>query len=171
MDLMNIRRNLLLSQPAYEAWNLTFDGTTNTVIDTGVYLFTTENINRNFEVIIENLYGKGNSNNTIICAKHNGNAYGFFIRCNGGTNTTYKGTISVKKQYNNNIIVRLINGVISVSGDTITNPKVQFTFFSMFATLSSRVNSSYSSIFSSSFIFSLAIFSTSHSFILAIFVF
>ena len=40
MDLMNIRRNLLLSQPAYEAWNLTFDGTANTVIDTGVYLFT-----------------------------------------------------------------------------------------------------------------------------------
>lgn len=126
MDLMNIRRNLLLSQPAYEAWNLTFDGTINTVIDTGVYLFTTENINRNFEVIIENLYGKGNSNNTIICAKHNGNAYGFFIRCNGSTSTTYKGTISVKKQYNNNIIVKRINGVISVSGDTITNPKVQF---------------------------------------------
>ena len=38
MDLMNIRRNLLLSQPAYEAWNLTFDGTN--YIDTGVYLFS-----------------------------------------------------------------------------------------------------------------------------------
>lgn len=127
MDLMNIRRNLLLNQPAYEAWNLSFDKTNNTVIDTGVYLFTAENINRDFEVIIENLYGKGNSTDTIVCAKHNGNAYGFFIRCSGSTNTTYKGTIFVKKQYNNNIIIRRINGVISVSGDTITNPKVQFT--------------------------------------------
>lgn len=127
MDLMNIRRNLLLSQPAYEAWNLTFDGTANTVIDTGVYLFTSQNLNKDFEVVIENLYGIGSSNNTIICAKHNGNAYGFFIRCNDSTNTTYKGTISVKKQYYNTITVKRINGVISVSGDTVTNPKVQFT--------------------------------------------
>lgn len=113
------------SNIAYEAKNLTFDGTN--YINTGVYLFSEKNINRDFEVIIENLYGKGDSNNTIICAKHNGNAYGFFIRCNGSTNTTYKGTISVKKQYNNNIIVKRINGVISVSGNTITNPRVQFT--------------------------------------------
>ena len=125
MDLMNIRRNLLLSQPAYEAWNLTFDGTN--YIDTGVYLFSEKNINRDFEVMIEDLYGGDPSNNTIVCAKYDSTAIGFLIRLNGAKATTYNGTISMKRDNYNNITIKRINGVITISGSEITNPKVKFT--------------------------------------------
>lgn len=128
MDLMNIRRNLLLSQPAYEAWNLTFDGTANSVIDTGIYLFNEENINRDFEVVIEGLHGNDvNGTNTVICAKYNDNAYGFLVRLNSSSSATYNGTISMKANYDNYLIVKRVNGNISISGDKITNPKVKFT--------------------------------------------
>ena len=111
---------------AYEAWNLTFDGTN--YINTGVYLFTAENINRDFEVIIEGLNGEdtSGSSNTILCAKHNGQAYGFLIRLNGVNISTYNGTICMKINYDNHLTVRRVDGVISMSGDTITNPKVKF---------------------------------------------
>ena len=123
------------SNIAYVGENLTFDGTVNSVIDTGVYLFNEENINRDFEVTIEGLYGNTNNHgnigtnsaNTIICAKHNGNAYGFLVRANSGINATYNGTISVKMDYNNSLVIKRVNGVISATGDLITNPKVKFT--------------------------------------------
>ena len=113
---------------AYEAYNLSFDGTGSTVIDTGVYLFTAENINRDFEFVAEGIVGNSSSQDTIICAKHDGNAYGFLVRTNGNTFITYKGTISVKGTPNSaSIIVRRQNGAITVSGTNITNPKVSFT--------------------------------------------
>lgn len=116
------------SNIAYEAWNLSFDRSTPSCINTGVFLFTEDNINRDFEVEITDLYGSyTDSSETILCAKHNGNSYGFLIRINSSTSATYKGTIAVKKDYNNSIVIRRINGVISVTGDKITNPKVQFT--------------------------------------------
>ena len=126
MDLMNIRRNLLLSQPAYEAKNLTFDGTN--YIDTGVYLFSEKNINRDFEVVIEDLYDRTKSNtNTIVCAKYNSTAIGFLIRLNGDVSTTYNGTIFMKQNNHNNITIKRVNGTITISGSEITNPKVKFT--------------------------------------------
>lgn len=125
---MEIRRRIILGQKkekiAYEAWNLSFTASEKRYIDTGVYLFTEENINKDFEVIIEGLCGTyvKSQTNTIICAKHNGLAYGFFIRCSSDTARTYKGTIMVAKSpYVNNIVVKRINGVLSVEGDKITN--------------------------------------------------
>lgn len=112
---------------AYEAKNLTFDGTN--YINTGVYLFTDENINRDFELVAEGINGSDTvaSSGTIICAKYNGKSYGFLVRLNGGSYTNYNGTISLKMNYDNSLIVRRVNGVISISGDQITNPKVKFT--------------------------------------------
>lgn len=131
MDLMNIRRGMLTGQRdkniAYEAWNLSFDGTN--CINTGVYLFTDENINRDFELVAEGINGSDTvaSSGTIICAKHNGKSYGFLVRINSASFINYNGTISLKMNYDNSLIVRRVNGVISISGDKITNPKVQFT--------------------------------------------
>lgn len=127
MDLMNIRRNLLLSQPAYEAKNLTFDGTN--YIDTGVYLFSEKNINRDFEVVIEDLYGRSTTKNeTIICAKYDSTAIGFLIRLNGAKGIQYNGSIFMNKNdHNNNITIKRINGVITISGIGISNPTVKFT--------------------------------------------
>lgn len=108
----------------YEAYNLSFDGTASTIIKTGAYLFTTENINRDFEFIAENISGSTESNNTIICAKHNGKAYGFLVRIQDNSSTTYKGTIFVNPGAS--ITVKRINGVITLSGTNIANPNAQF---------------------------------------------
>lgn len=133
MDLM-VRREALLgslkkNDPiAYEAYNLSFDGTTSTVINTGVYLFTAKNINRDFEVVAEGIVGNRSDTNTIICAKHNGKGYGFLVRINSTTSIEYNGTIFVKPTPNSaSIIVRRQNGVITVSGTNIMNPGVNFT--------------------------------------------
>ena len=131
-----IRRTALLGSlkkddlVAYEAYNLSFDGTTSTVINTGVYLFTAENINRDFEVVVEGIVGRttNTNTNTIICAKHNGNSYGFLVRAAVNTSTAYNGTIFVKPMPDSaSIIIRRQNGVITVSGTNITNPGVNFT--------------------------------------------
>ena len=122
-------RSLKSANPvAYEAYNLSFDGTDSTVINTGVYLFTAENIDRDFEFIAEGIVGTSSGQYTIICAKYDEKAYGFLVRTNGNTSTTYNGTISVRATPNSaSIIVRRQNGVITVSGTNITNPKVKFT--------------------------------------------
>lgn len=129
MDMMQRRAALigsLKNNVAYEAYNLTFNGTDSTVIDTGVYLFTQENINKDFEFIAEGINGTGaTSSNTIICAKHNGNSYGFLVRPYNSTSTTYKGTIYVKSNSNAIVIIRRVNGVITLSGENITNLGVQ----------------------------------------------
>lgn len=112
---------------AYEAENLTFDGTN--YIDTGVYLFSEENINRDFEVVIEDLYGSSNTyqHQTIVCAKYDSTAIGFLIRLNSQTSAQYNGTIGMKKDNHNNITIKRINGVITIDGEVITNPTVKFT--------------------------------------------
>ena len=110
----------------YEASNLSFDGTAATIINTGIYLFTQENINRDFEFIAEGIYGPINSTNTIICAKHNGNAYGFLVRTHNNTSTTYAGTISVINNQKATVIVRRQNGILSASGTGIKNPGMSF---------------------------------------------
>lgn len=132
MDVMQRRaaliRSLKKDNVAYEAYNLSFDGTDSTVIDTGVYLFTAENINRDFEFIAEGIVGTSINNSTIICAKHNGNAYGFLVRTTPSSATTYKGTIFVQSTPNiAKVIIRRENGVITVSGTNITNRNVSFT--------------------------------------------
>lgn len=132
MDVMSIRRAALLGSlksdnVAYEAYNLSFDGTDSTVIDTGVYLFTQENINKDFEFIAEGINGTGTiSSDTIICAKHNGQSYGFLVRPYPSTSASYKGTIYVKDQSNAIVIIRRVGGVITLSGKDITNLGVQF---------------------------------------------
>lgn len=108
----------------YEAYNLSFNGTASTVINTGIYLFTAENINRDFELTAENIGGENQANYTIICAKHNGNAYGFLVRIQNSSSTSYKGTIFVTSGAS--ITVKRINGVITLSGTNIANPNAQF---------------------------------------------
>lgn len=129
MDLMVFRRAIINAQSgvAYEGWNLSFDGTKGSVIDTGVKLFTAENINRDFEVVIEDLYGSDPTNNTIVCAKYDSTAIGFLIRVNGASRTIYNGTISMKRNNHNNITIKRINSVIIIEGEIITNPEVKFT--------------------------------------------
>ena len=131
MDIMQRRaaliRSLKKDNVVYEAYNLSFDGTDSTMIDTGVYLFTQENINKDFEFIAEGIVGANIKDSTIICAKHNGNAYGFLVRTTANSTTTYKGTIFVKSTPNiAKVIIRRENGVITTSGENITNPNVSF---------------------------------------------
>jgi len=110
---------------AYEASNLTFNKTG--YIDTGVYLFSSENINRDFELVCTGLYAPAyDSTGTFLCAKLDGPAYGFLVRVNNSTSNQYKGTIQCKVNYNNTVIVRRINGVLSLEGDGITNQPVSF---------------------------------------------
>lgn len=111
----------------YEAYNLSFDGTASTVIDTGIYLFTAENINRDFEFTAEGILGSNNYNETIICARHDSKQSGFIVRTRNNTAVKYKGTIWVKSSPNiATVIIRRINGVITLSGENIANPAVQF---------------------------------------------
>lgn len=131
MDMMALRRAVMLggkNNIAYEAWNLSFHETKRESINTGLYLFNEENINRDFEVIVEGLYGEtNNGTNTILCAKHNGRAIGFLIRILTTANRQYAGTIfAMQKVVNDVIIIRRINGVLSVEGNTITNHPVPF---------------------------------------------
>lgn len=127
MDLMVFRRAIINAQSgvAYEGWNLSFDGTEDSVIDTRVKLFTAENINRDFEVVIEDLYGGDNSNKTIVCAKYDSTAIGFLIRLNSAGATIYNGTISMKTNNHNNITIKRINSIITIEGEIITNPKIK----------------------------------------------
>lgn len=131
MDMMNIRRSVMLSGKnniAYEAWDLSFNRSKNEYINTGVYLFNEENINRDFEVVVEGLYSNiGDGQMTILCAKHNGQALGFLIRVYNTNDRTYAGTIFAKRNVINDvIIIRRINGVLSVEGNTINNQPVPF---------------------------------------------
>ena len=118
---------------AYEAWNLSFNATKKESINTGIYLFNEENIDRDFEVVVEDLYGSSSSEATIICAKHNRLSLGFLIRCTATANHTYAGTIAIKKNtIPNTITIRRINGVLSVEGNTITNQPVPFNSNAVF---------------------------------------
>lgn len=127
---MSIRRGMLIGQKdkniAYEARNLSFNGV-DEYIDTGVYLFTQENINRDFEFIAEGIAANNSeASNTIICAKHNGNAYGFLVRIENKNRTAYNGTINIWPSPGS-IVIRRINGVITMDGTNIINLGVQFT--------------------------------------------
>ena len=130
MDMMALRRAVMLggkNNIAYEAWDLSFNKSKREYINTGVYLFNEENIDRDFEVVVEDLYGSESNNATIICAKHNGLSLGFLIRCTAQADHTYAGTIGIKKNtIPNTITIRRINGVLSVEGNTITNQPVPF---------------------------------------------
>ena len=105
----------------YDASNLTFDGTN--YINTGVYLYTNENIDRDFEVSIEGaLFQYTGGDRTFICAKHNGLARGFLIRPNNSTNSTYNGTLYALPNVLSDLIVRRINGVHSYEGNFVNHP-------------------------------------------------
>ena len=127
---MNLRRRLLMGKAgvAYEAWDLSFDASEYTYIDTGVYLFTQDNLNKDFEIIIDNLYAPSGQTRikTMVCAKDNVSSSGFLIRPTGDTETAYKGTIAMKAAYYNHITVRRIGGVLSAIGEVITNPGFAF---------------------------------------------
>lgn len=109
---------------AYEASNLTFNG--SNYIDTGLYLFSEENVNKDFELVATGVNCKNNSTATVICAKLDGPAYGFLVRTNNVTSNSYKGTIQCKANFDVTVIVRRINGVLSVDGVGITNQPVPF---------------------------------------------
>ena len=110
----------------YEAYNLSFDG--SNYINTGVYLFTQENISKDFEFVAEGIVGIKSTDKTIICSKHNGNSYGFLVRTNDNTNTNFNGTVCVKSSPNSGtVIITRISGVITLTGTNLTNPKVKFT--------------------------------------------
>ena len=124
MDLMARRRQLLMIPHGiiYEGFNLDFDGTN--YIDTGAYLFTEENVNRDFEFIAEGVSGRRYvSSETLICAKHNGQALGFLLRPRANKSTGYHGTLSYDPLLKPTIIIKRKNGVISYN-DAIINKGV-----------------------------------------------
>lgn len=127
---MDLRRRLLMGKAgvAYEAWDLSFDADKYTYIDTGVYLFTQDNLNKDFEVIIDNLYAPSGQaqTKTMVCAKDNVSSSGFLIRPTDVTSLIYKGTIGMRAANYNYITVRRIGGVLSATGEVITNPGVSF---------------------------------------------
>lgn len=116
--VMTRRRDLLDSATLYEASNLIFTG--SNYIDTGIHLFTSENINKDFELVATVNFAS-DSQNTFICHKKNSNAYGFFVRAH--TNASpYSGTIVVKPNIDVTLTVKRINGVLSVTGDNVYQP-------------------------------------------------
>lgn len=128
MDVMDLRRGLLMEKAgvAYEARNLSFDRTN--YVDTGVKLFSQANINRDFEVILSGIQGDytNSATQTLVCAKHNGNGYGFLIRPSGSTEHKYNGTIFIQQNTKGTVIIKRVNGVLSCEGAVITNQPVPF---------------------------------------------
>lgn len=128
MSIVSIasRRRALMAESksniAYEAYNIVTDGTN--YIDTGVKLFSAENINKDFEVSLIGLYGAtatDSGNQTIVCAKYDSTGAGFLIRVRNYTGTALTGTFIIKTGTNSTVIFRRINGIITVEG-TVLNP-------------------------------------------------
>lgn len=74
MDELIRRRGMIkkedASYVAYEAYNLSFNKSLSTYIDTGIYLFSPQNIGRDFEFLAEDIRGvAGVTEQTIICSK------------------------------------------------------------------------------------------------------
>lgn len=114
------------SYVAYEAYNLSFDSSLSTYIDTGIYLFSPENIGRDFEFLAEDILGvAGATEQTIICSKQDSTSYGFLVRTTTRTDTAWNGTIHVMYGVDATVCVRRINGVITLSGEHINNPSVR----------------------------------------------
>lgn len=115
---------------AYEAYNIVTDGTN--YIDTGVKLFSAENINRDFEVSLIGIYGPTSipipsGSETFICAKHNTNGTGFLIRFRTSSPAAqYAGTMLLAPENKTTIIFRRINGVITFEGPFL-NPNNKIT--------------------------------------------
>lgn len=125
------RRRILLSGSniLYEAKNLVFDKDSNTEIFTGVYLFSADNYLKDFECRVIGIEGSpvNTGTLTLVSSRDPDNNVGFLIRPNGLSDHIYKGTISTPKtDQKANVIVRRINGVLSVTGDYITNQPVPF---------------------------------------------
>lgn len=117
---------------AYEARNLSFDGTN--YINTKLQLFSQENINRNFEVRIVGIQGdyQKSATETLVCAKENSQAIGFLIRPSGWTERKYNGTIYIKRSTPGTMVIRRVNGVLSCEGSNITNQPVPFAANTVF---------------------------------------
>lgn len=126
MTLMERRRALMSgkSNIAYEAYNIVTNGTN--YVNTGIKLFSAENINRDFEVSLIGIYGEivpNPTSNTFICAKHNTDSTGFLIRfAQNKPAQEYNGTMFLKNNVKVNVIFRRINGVITAEGPFL-NPK------------------------------------------------
>lgn len=125
---MNLRRGLLMGKAgvAYEAWDLSFNKTN--YVDTGVKLFSQENINRDFEVILSGIQGDytKTQTDTLVCAKDNNMGCGFLVRPSGNTEHKYNGTIFIQRNTKGTVIIKRINGVLSCEGAIITNQPVPF---------------------------------------------
>lgn len=107
----------------YEASNLVFDGTN--YIDTGVYLYSEDNINRNFRITVTGLKtdaSKGSdkiSNRCIIGSMYEESPYpGFVVRAFGdGIN----GELVVRDGSSIDIVIERINGNIYITGVAPSN--------------------------------------------------
>lgn len=85
----------------YEGTDLVFDGTNATAIDTGVALFSAENINKDFRIIFKNLYidnskGVGNTGERcLVGAMYEVSPYpGFVIRVSTNTGAGVVGLVN-----------------------------------------------------------------------------
>lgn len=108
----------------YEAYNLTFDGTN--YIDTGVYLFDDDVKTRDFEFVAEGIVGETANNESLIGCKHDKWRNGFVLRTRDNSSVQFPGTVFMKPNIMGTMIIKRINGHITLSGTNITNPNVPF---------------------------------------------
>lgn len=114
----------------YSGQNLEFTGASGSYIDTGVALFSEENISKNFKVMITGLYSdqsKGTDTNTSRCIL--GSMYevspypGFVVRSSGANAGGGVIALKNKAEYSALVISRK-NGVISIQAVRVIIPSV-----------------------------------------------
>lgn len=130
--------------PAYEASNLTFDGTN--YINTGVSLFSSENINRDFRITVDGItpntsQGTGGvAERCIIGSMSETSPYpGFVVRA--GILNPGRGVISLTNNASSNLVIERISGVITVTGAEKYNAGTYTTVFDIPVTLGCELNS------------------------------
>lgn len=112
------------SSVLYEAYNLAFDGTN--YIDTGVYLFDDDVKTRDFEFVAEGIVGETANNESLIGCKHDKWRNGFVLRTRDNSSVQFPGTVFMKPNIMGTMIIKRINGHITLSGTNLTNPNVPF---------------------------------------------
>lgn len=135
---MMSRRRMMMAQSdsniAYEAWNLVFDGTN--YIDTGIKLFSAENVNRDFEIIL-NISYDGIATGTFMNAMLEKSPYPGMVARTPSNLTTLEimvGNVAILRSYfkawvDKDVYIHRVNNVFSAwldgdsAGTTATETK------------------------------------------------
>ena len=98
----------------YEAYNLVFTG--SNYIDTGIKLFSEENIGRDFELYADLVTGAGDTSSSVItCKKEGGATCGFVVR-NDQKPASWAGNVMLYTNAATTITIRRVSGVYTLEG-------------------------------------------------------